>query len=327
MRRNILLIFTVVILSSLFVSAQIAETVNYYYRGETIEAPLHNNYFLVYFDLEQLTEEQISDNFDIIQVEYVEDSRFCYMLNIPNDNYDSVVNHFRKMQYVTDVEPVIGGDCPVGVSNKFYVKLKCSNDLQLLETFAKQAMAKLLYQVPCCDNWYALETNKNSIGNSVDVANRFWETGKFAAVDPGFIHHFTSQDYCVTDSIFSDQWGMAAVKACDAWDITTGINQIKVAVVDKGVDVSHKEFDDMNVSFSYDVMSTSSPAQLYYTVKYDNFFNTYTDVYHGTLVGGIIFANHNANRVAGISPNVSLINISHSLNSTGDPTGENMLLL
>ncbi len=322
MRRNILLIFTVVILNTLFVSAQTAKTVNYYYRGETIEAPLHNNYFLVYFDLEQLTEEQISDNFDIIQVEYVEDSRFCCMLNIPNNNYDSVVNHFRKIQYVTDVEPVIGGDFPVGVSNKFYVQLKSSNDVQLLETFAKQTMAKLLYQVPCCDNWYALETNKNSIGNSVDVANRFWETGKFAAIDPGFIHHFTSQDYCVSDSVFSNQWGMAAVKACDAWDITTGINQIKVAVVDKGVDVNHREFSHVNVSFTYDVKDLVSPAKLYHRLFCENEYDTCYDVYHGTQVGGIIFANHNANRVAGISPNVSLINISHPLNSVGDPTGE-----
>ena len=73
-----------------------------------------------------------------------------------------------------------------------------------METFAKQTMAKLLYQVPYCENWYALETNKNSFGNSIDVANQFWETGLFAAIDPGFIHHFTSQDYCVSDSIFSD---------------------------------------------------------------------------------------------------------------------------
>ena len=43
MRRTILLIFTVVILNTLIVSAQIAKTVSYYYRGETIEAPLHNN--------------------------------------------------------------------------------------------------------------------------------------------------------------------------------------------------------------------------------------------------------------------------------------------
>ncbi len=182
-------------------------------------------------------------------------------------------------------------------------------------------MTKLLYQVPYCENWYALETNKNSFGNSIDVANLFWETGLFAAIDPGFIHHFTSQDYCVSDSIFSDQWGMTAVKACDAWNITTGSNQTKVAVVDKGVDVNHRELSHVNVAFSYDVMNLSSPAQLYSSQETDEFNNLYV-VYHGTLVGGVILSNHNANRVAGLSPNASLINISHPLTHAGDSSGE-----
>lgn len=322
MKRNILLVFVFAIFNTLFVFAQNAKTINYYYRGGIIEAPQHNDYFIVYFDLERITEKQISDIFEIIRVEYAEDSSFCCVLSVPNNNYDSVVSHFREMPYVTDVEPVIGGEYPVGVSNKFYVRLKSSNDVQLLETFAKQTMAKLLYQVPYCENWYALETNKNSFGNSIDVANQFWETGLFAAIDPGFIHHFTSQDYCVSDSIFSDQWGMVAVKACGAWNITTGSSQIKVAVVDKGVDVNHREFSHVNVSFSYDVMDLVSPAKLYYRLYCEPVYDTCYNVFHGTQVGGIIFANHNANRVAGISPNVSLINISHTLVSYGDPTGE-----
>lgn len=72
MKGNILLIVIVSIINTLFVSAQTSKTVNYYSGGETIEAPLHNNYFLVYFDMETITEEQISNNFEIVSIENLE---------------------------------------------------------------------------------------------------------------------------------------------------------------------------------------------------------------------------------------------------------------
>ena len=116
----------------------------------------------------------------------------------------------------------------------------------------------------------------------------------------------------MTDSSFYTQWGLHSIHACEAWAFTTGSPNVKVAVVDMGVDIHHRELNHTNVYYSYDAMSSSSPAQLYYIV--DNGLNKY----HGTHVGGIIFANHNSNQVAGISPSASLINISHSLQANTD---------
>ncbi|MBO4773681.1 MAG: S8 family serine peptidase [Bacteroidales bacterium] len=73
-----------------------------------------------------------------------------------------------------------------------------------------------------------------------------------------------------------------------------------------GVDENHIELNETNVCYSYDITSNSSPAQTRYKIENGK-------KYHGIHVGGIIFANHNANRVAGISPGASLINISHDL--------------
>jgi hypothetical protein len=220
------------------------------------------------------------------------------------------------------VEPVIEGQIPMGVSSIFYIQLQNDQEIHLLENYAEQTRTSVLYQVPFCENWYALETDKNSLGNSIEMANQFWETGFFKAVDPGFMFHFTTFDNCVSDSLFNSQWGMQSIYACQAWNITTGSPNIRVAVIDKGVDVNHREFNHLNVSASYDVSSYSSPAHLYYTTYYNNDLHIYDTIYHGTLVGGVIFANHDSNRLAGIAPNASLINISHPLYSNADLTGE-----
>ena len=153
-------------------------------------------------------------------------------------------------------------------------------------------------------DWYLLSVDKNSLKNSIESANLLWESGLFEDIDPGFIFNFTPNSYCVSDSSFDSQWNMAAINACDAWTFTTGSPIVKVAVVDIGVDVSHREFSNTNTSFSYDFETQTSPARLYY----DNYGDS-----HGTHVGGIIFANHNANKIAGVSPDASLINISHNM--------------
>lgn len=322
MKRIIIVCLGFIISSLSLVLGQSTMSINYYYRSEPIELPLRNDLFLVYFDTGQISEDQITETYKIERIEYSEDNILCCIINYPNTNYDSAVDFLRGKTFIKDVEPVIEGQIPMGVSSIFYIQLQNDQEIHLLENYAEQTRTSVLYQVPFCENWYALETDKNSLGNSIEMANQFWETGFFKAVDPGFMFHFTSFDNCVSDSLFNSQWGMQSIYACQAWNITTGSPNIRVAVIDKGVDVNHREFNHLNVSASYDVSSYSSPAHLYYTAYYNNDLHIYDTIYHGTLVGGVIFANHDSNRLAGIAPNASLINISHPLYSNADLTGE-----
>ena len=82
-------------------------------------------------------------------------------------------------------------------------------------------------------------------------------------IDSGFIFHFepTAETICVTDARFDEQWGMQAIKACSAWKITKGDTNVRVAVIDMGVDTIHWEFDSTHVVYSYDVETKSSPAR------------------------------------------------------------------
>ena len=236
------------------------------------------------------------------------------LINIGQNDYENAVKTLQNDIGVIDVEPVIGIDKIRKVSRRFYVKLKNEDDYSKLDSASILNRVTILGEVPSCENWYELEVSNLSIGNSITVANTFWETGLFADIDPGFLFDFQNNlEYCVTDSSFNEQWGPLLIHACEAWNLTTGTPSVKVAVIDQGVDVQHRELNHVNVYYSYDEITNSAPAHLYYNTTYFG-----QNIYHGTHVGGIIFSNHNSNQIAGISPNASLINISHNLMAGGD---------
>ena len=69
-----------------------------------------------------------------------------------------------------------------------------------------------------------------AVDNSLEMSNYFYETGLFKNTDPGFIFDFTPSSVCVNDSYFlSHQWNMEAINACDAWTVSNGSQNIKIA--------------------------------------------------------------------------------------------------
>lgn len=120
----------------------------------------------------------------------------------------------------------------------------------------------------------------------------------FEDIDPGFIFEFQTNT-CVNDSDFNLQWGMNSIQACSAWSITSGNPNVKVAVIDQGIDENHREFAHTNISYSFDASTYSPQATVYGN--------------HGTHVGGVIFSSHNENRIAGVAPNASMIKICHPM--------------
>lgn len=91
------------------------------------------------------------------------------------------------------------------------------------------------------------------------------------------------------DALFSRyQWNLPLIETLQGWGIDKGSNQIKVAVVDTGVDLKHPDLKD-NLLDGYNVTSQGkTPPQ--------------DDVGHGTHVAGVISAVVNNNEgVAGMT--------------------------
>jgi thermitase len=53
--------------------------------------------------------------------------------------------------------------------------------------------------------------------------------------------HVLHQTVTPDDPLLSDEWGLSAIRAPEAWDVTTGSAQVTVAVVDTGIDATHPD--------------------------------------------------------------------------------------
>ncbi len=91
----------------------------------------------------------------------------------------------------------------------------------------------------------------------------------------------------------SRQWHLQTAKVTDAWNITTGSSDIKVAILDDGVDTGHPEFAG-KIVVQYDYVTGTADA----TPK-----NTGDN--HGTACAGVAVAK--GEKASGASPNCSLI--------------------
>ncbi|MBO7446098.1 MAG: hypothetical protein J6T86_06790 [Bacteroidales bacterium] len=98
---------------------------------------------------------------------------------VANQNYDSVVSSFKQLDYVLDVEPVIGDSVTTNVSWLFYAQLHSHEDYPFLESMANRSGTTIVEQISYSNKWYELRVDKNSNGNSVEVASQFWETGQY----------------------------------------------------------------------------------------------------------------------------------------------------
>ncbi len=78
----------------------------------------------------------------------------------------------------------------------------------------------------------------SSNANPNDILNDYNKMDNVEYIEPNYIY---SASKAPNDPKFSNLWGMKKINAEEAWDITTGSNSVKVAVVDTGVEVNHPD--------------------------------------------------------------------------------------
>jgi serine protease len=213
------------------------------------------------------------------------------------------------------------------MSDYLYVKLKNASDLSLLHSYATNKNLIIVSQNQFMPLWYTLRCTRNTIENTLQIANYLFETGNFESSSPDFLFNNnedlisenippTNQNLissCVTDPNFSQQWGLQNgyidginpnqtfnydINACEAWTISKGLG-IKVAVIDGGLDLNNTDMYNNIFNLSYNADTGLSPSQN---------LNE-----HGTWVAGIIGSEQNNNyQISGVAPKSKLISVSMS---------------
>ncbi|MCK9450055.1 MAG: S8 family serine peptidase, partial [Bacteroidales bacterium] len=196
----------------------------------------------------------------------------------------------------------------LGLSHLFYVKLRKSDDIDLLVDMAQKNNVEILGNNRFMPLWFTLACNRTSKGNAMEMANLFFESGQFASAQPDLMKDNLIQ--CVNDTHFGSQWNLrntgqhggtvgSDINICNAWTYTRGCSDIIVAVLDNGLEMNHPDLTNIH-PLSFDTETGTSPS----IVRGK----------HGMAVAGIIGANSGNNLgVAGIAPESPLMSISNSM--------------
>jgi hypothetical protein len=311
------------ILIACITNAQELKNNLYYYKGAQIELPINYNTFYV----ASYTSQDVYDifdgygyNIDSLQGGIHNDSRdsaiHWKVVKINNADLDLTSYNLFRTLLKTDhsdliVEACVGDTMPRAISNYFYVKLKQASDTTLLDSMAAETNAVVLKGLQYVPLWYELKADTNSIGNSLELSNLFYETELFADISPGFIMYWGTLCSGITDPLFSQQQPLQNttnpnldINACQAWGITKGSSSIKVAVVDEGLYVPWfappGDYDDPIAAFDAEI---GAPVSI----------NTPDYGPHGRSLMNPIRAKHNTTGLSGLAPNVKCLDVRHSL--------------
>ncbi len=186
-------------------------------------------------------------------------------------------------------------------TDKVMVEIKKGNDLTTI-------LKKLNISY---ENIQRLGSGENSYlitlqdGKSIETANLLYETGFFDSSQPSFTRFIE-----MMNEFYSNQWGFnntgqfggtpnIDINVPEAWGITFGNPNIRVAVIDQGVDLTHS---DLRASLlpGYDATDGGLGG-----------VNgaCWGDDAHGTCCAGIITAQNNSIGTIGVAPNCRIIPI------------------
>jgi len=153
------------------------------------------------------------------------------------------------------------------------------------------------------------------ISLSSDVALRcaalLYETGLFEYAQPDFYESDILNGY-EDNPEYQYQWAVhndINMNLLPAWNITTGHPQIKVAVLDNGVDLNHSDLIN-NLLEGYDAVDDSNHPSSVCCGEFESNFD-----FHGTLCTGVIVAANNEEGLVGVAhtSKVVPIRINHTV--------------
>ena len=204
-----------------------------------------------------------------------------------------------------------------GITDRIAVKLRAAGDYAKLDAAIRKNGLKLLEKNMYDPLVYFVQVPKTSM-NPLDLANQLAENGQFAWAEVDFMRLMNR--FNTNDTFLANQWSLnntgsslqnngtpgADMKVFNAWGISTGSANIKVAILDEGVDLVHPDLQ-ANMLGGFDGTGLNSGGA-----------PSGNDA-HGTACAGIVAAVGNNNLgIAGVAYGSKIvpIRIAYSSGST-----------
>ncbi|MDR2066081.1 MAG: S8 family serine peptidase, partial [Prevotellaceae bacterium] len=210
-----------------------------------------------------------------------------------------------------------------GITNQVLIRLKSIQDYSLLinsiTTYNIQSVK--LYDFD--ERTYLLTIDKSSNKDAMQIANELYESGMFEYAEPNLIHFIKFE---TTDTYFSDQWALnntgqyggtagIDIKANQAWTITAGSPDVRIAILDLGVDLIHPDLQ-ANLLTGFDATNGSGNGA------------AVNNLPHGTACAGIAAAVGNNNEgIAGVAYGCNILPVRIATTNSGWTTTESQYIV
>src|SRR3989344_5302184 len=172
---------------------------------------------------------------------------------------------------------------------RFIIKYKNQTSSQTKDSIKKTYQARLEQKLE--------HLNAESITTDASNLQKIRSHPRVEYIEPDFK---ATKTEIPNDPSFNSQWGLSKINASGAWDITHGSTNVKVAVVDTGINTSNPDLSnkvDLQANFTTDPLGDGDG--------------------HGTHVAGIIAAStNNSVGIAGTGYNTRLLSVK-VLDNTG----------
>ena len=143
-----------------------------------------------------------------------------------------------------------------------------------------------------------------NIKSAIDLAQHLSESGWNAWIDMKLPKQLLGD---FSDPHLSSQWYIERMEMIQLWDLSLGDSDIRIAVIDSGIDITHPDLSNKLVA-PYDAFSNDNDPSPN-AGEYCGSNGSEICDSHGTAVAGISVAESNEHGIIGICPDCSLIPI------------------
>lgn len=224
-----------------------------------------------------------------------------YRISYNRNQKNNVLTFFQNKKYFNFVtnEYFTKDSSIVWPSNSLLVKVKMSENID--STFMNLNNSCTILRVDTLFPYFYIVKVENQ-EDMFSISNQLFESGKYDFIRPS-LYFFTQSCGYEDNTLFTEQYYLnpysdslrKGIDALNAWEITTGDSNIRIAVLDNGVYRKHVDLKNNVIYKGYDAISNVF-------ADHPNLEGGNKDGdYHGTMVTGVIVAENNYEGIVGVA--------------------------